>query len=253
MTLGTAGSFNHILIPWADWHGDQADSMTALMLARMLTPWGPTPDYPNFTTAGGDYYHEANLVGSPIYAAGAVKFVLAQFAQHFGTESGAGLRRWAAQHGWPLIWAWGIGDRPILSMPRGTWAGTRRVLDPASLLSSRAGGNLSALSKPAALLWERAWKTAAIARNTSTVVEGTIFNWWEAVAHAAGVALTVEPVRAGACGAPHDCVGVDPEGHCVCYGAADLSSGPLEGPHSDWPSMKTNDWTRHHVALADVG
>jgi hypothetical protein len=128
LTLGTSGSFDHILIPWADWHGDQADKMTALMLARMLTPWGSPPAYPNFTSGAGDYYHEANLVGRPVYEAGAVKFVLAQFAQHFGAESGAGLRRWAAQHGWPLIWAWGIGNRPILSMPPGTWAGKRPII-----------------------------------------------------------------------------------------------------------------------------
>ena len=93
------------------------------------------------------------------------------------------------------------------------------MLDPASLLASRAGGNLSALAKPAGLLWERAWDTAVVARNGSKVTEGTIFTWWEEVAQAAGRALMVEPVRAGACGAPHDCVGVDPEGHCVCYGS----------------------------------
>ena len=95
------------------------------------------------------------------------------------------------------------------------------MLDPASLLASRAGANLSALAKPSALLWERAWDTAAVARKASpTVPEGAINSWWEEVAHAAGTALTLEPVRAKACSSPHDCVGVDPEGHCVCYNSA---------------------------------
>ena len=94
--LGTARGFDHILLPWADWHGRQADAVLALMLSRMLRSWWSAPSgasfYPNFTRSHGDfdYYHEANLVGTPLYKDGVVKFVLAQFAQHFGAPSGDG-------------------------------------------------------------------------------------------------------------------------------------------------------------------
>jgi hypothetical protein len=77
-TLGTARGFDHILLAWADWHGSQADSVLALMLSRMLRSWWLPPSsanfYPNFTRAHGDfdYYHEANLVGTPLYVTNSI-------------------------------------------------------------------------------------------------------------------------------------------------------------------------------------
>ena len=178
--------------------------------------------YPNFTrlpTANaGDYYHEANLVGTPIYAHGAVKFLLAQFAPHFGADSGTRLRCWASARGWPVLWAWGVGTLPILQMPE-SWAATHRMLDPASLLASRAGGNISEAARAAAPRWAALWAQAraARARGAPSVTEAQWWVWWGQAQAAAGESLVVEPVRANACAAPDACVGTDKRGQCVCF------------------------------------
>jgi hypothetical protein len=227
-TLGTAAHFDHILPAWAAWHGEHADSVLALMLARMLQPWWMNGDadvednYPNFTRAGGnfDYYHEANLVGTPLYGNRTVKFLLVQFAQHFGAGTGVDLRHWAAVRGWPVVWTWGVGDRPLLSTPD-QWPSNLRMLDPRALLSSKRAKNISSHAVAAGPQWEKTWADVRMARDESGgsgpgLSINKLWIWWSQLYSAATPFLVVEPVRATACDSPHQCFGVDREAHCVC-------------------------------------
>lgn len=232
-TLGTDAHFDHILPAWAAWHGDQANNVLALMLARMLQSWWPGSTaaptnatratavefYPNFTQAGGnfDYYHEANLVGTPLYGEGTVKFLLVQFAQHFGASSGLALRQWAAARRWPLVWTWGVGDRPLLSIPD-SWSSTLRVLDPSALLSSGRAKNISSHALAAGPQWRAVWAEVQEARRATGggLPADQLRRRWEELYSAAPTALVIEPLRASSCSSPHECFGLDREAHCVC-------------------------------------
>ena len=154
------------------------------------------------------------------YKDGVVKFALAQFAQHFGAASGNGLRKWAAMHGWVVLWTWGVGDRPILAMPD-PWPANQRLIDPVALLASRAGGNITAQATQAAPFWQSLWANASTARATAGSAGPSaqqLYRWWlQLQAGPEAQLLTVEPVRATACDSVHQCVGVDRQGHCVCY------------------------------------
>jgi hypothetical protein len=154
------------------------------------------------------------------YKDGVVKFVLAQFAQHFGAASGDGLRSWAAAHGWAVLWSWGVGNRPIMSMPD-PWLANQRMVDPVALLRSRAGGNISAQATQAAPLWQSLWANASATRaatGTAGPSDAQLHGWWlQLQAEPEAQLLMVEPVRAAACESAHQCVGVDKQGQCVCY------------------------------------
>ena len=122
--------------------------------------------------------------------------------------------------GWAVLWSWGVGDRPMLSIPD-PWPAKQRLVDPVALLGSRAGGNISAMAMQAAPLWQSLWAAASAARaaaGSAGPSAGQLRGWWLRLqaGPAAGV-LAVEPVRAASCDDVHRCVGVDRQGHCVCY------------------------------------
>jgi hypothetical protein len=64
-----------------------------------------------------------------------------------------------------------------------------------------------------------AWQKTAAARAGDGLGMGNVTWWaaeWAALRAAVPRAMWVAPLRAASCAAPTSCVGVDPDGKCVC-------------------------------------
>jgi hypothetical protein len=62
-----------------------------------------------------------------------------------------------------------------------------------------------------------AWAAVAAGRGAGAATDGALAARWAALLAAVDTGLQPMPLRAGACARPHDCIGVDVHGHCVCY------------------------------------
>jgi hypothetical protein len=166
-----------------------------------------------------DWYWEANTVG-PLQYPEAVSMVIASYAELFGSEQGAELRRLCLKWRWPLAWA--LGQPPSSpDVDNDKWvaaninATVARILDPI-VLSGHS--NMTAASQVAKPTYELAWERAA-ALNLNATGWSSAAADWEAFATADSLAaLSIEPLQSGKCEGQRNglCMGVLSNGHCVC-------------------------------------
>jgi len=227
---------DHTLWSFSQWEtggamGTPAQKLASL-LNRMLLQWDDEA-LPNMTVPQFDYYFEANLLGNPRFPE-AVSFLIADMTVNFGTAEGRAIQAWAGAKGWPLLWALGSNTPPSPTPAPGnhprSWRATGRVMDPQVQLATaagtaRAGRNLTAAAKAAAPPFDALWRKVAGERAALQKKGGgkrpsvaQYEAWWAQLdTKVAPAGLRLQPMRAGACLADAKCVGVDAEGHCVCY------------------------------------
>lgn len=215
---GTWNHVDHLLSPYAYWY-NQSDAAALDRVATLLGRMLGRSCVLNVSAARFDYYFEAELFGRLEFPT-AVRFVVADMGPLFGTALGATVRQWCTRWGWPLLWSPGVYAHPEPpSYPPRNFTSNRRILDPAALLQSRAGGNLSRAGITAAVgVFERWWAVAeAVRANASAPTTAEVTGWWEGLAAAAG-GLRIEPLYAGDCATPDDCIGrLTASSDCICY------------------------------------
>eukprot|EP01062_Namystynia_karyoxenos_P062807 TRINITY_DN55670_c0_g1_i1.p1 TRINITY_DN55670_c0_g1~~TRINITY_DN55670_c0_g1_i1.p1 ORF type:complete len:502 (+),score=86.39 TRINITY_DN55670_c0_g1_i1:95-1600(+) len=213
---GTWGLTRHLYAPYSSWPStarfgpDVWARRLSRLFARMLLPWGRTP---NMTGEWIDYFYEADMLANPRFPE-AVKFVVAWVPSLFGTTEGESVRAWCAQWGWPLVWALGPNahDYNNPAPPRMGWQATGRVVDPLGLhaLAHNVTLPASAVQEFTAL-----WQEASELRQKRNVTPADAAEWWRRLSGPG--ALSAEPLRPGQCAAPGRCLGTDAAGTCLCY------------------------------------
>jgi hypothetical protein len=82
----------------------------ALLFRRMFGNWSDSAGYAPLDRPDSLNYWEANIAAAPRFPS-SVSHVIASYPELYGTPDGALLRRWAAEHAWPVLLA--IGGRVI--------------------------------------------------------------------------------------------------------------------------------------------
>jgi len=215
---GTWEHNDHLFAPFAFWYNEtepKALDRVATTLARMLVREGV-----NVSASHFDYYYEAELFGKLEFPA-AVSFLIADVGKLFGTPLGGKVRQWAARWGWPLTWSPGVYANPKPPVyPPQNFSARRRILDPAALRLSRAGGNVSGSAIEAGeAAFAKWWTIAEKARSAATEPPSTaaVNQWWNGLVGAAG-GFQIDPLYGDDCAAPDRCLGTLRDTRaCVCY------------------------------------
>eukprot|EP00658_Telonema_sp_P-2_P046931 TRINITY_DN3532_c0_g1_i2.p1 TRINITY_DN3532_c0_g1~~TRINITY_DN3532_c0_g1_i2.p1 ORF type:complete len:889 (+),score=180.04 TRINITY_DN3532_c0_g1_i2:145-2811(+) len=150
-----------------------------------------------------------------------VKFLIGSFRSLFGTAEGSQLQQWAAKEGWVLCWALGLNDDQIepqfwniATATELNYQVRRRLVDP-QVLSHTSVANLTAHNMSA---FQAVWtQVASQRRQHLNITNLTWSTYWSAFEQALPVTHAVDIVRANSCHDRANCVGVDKDGHCVCY------------------------------------
>lgn len=164
--------------------------------------------YVNLPEISSNEYWESNIVGNP--GLKAVKFLVGNFPELFGTETGRALQEVAGNFSWPLTWALGSGassggssHHSNQSMP-----GNQRFLDPSTKNTN------ASFSAGAAAAFEEAWQKAAADRSAGSVSAETVASWWSALSAAQ---MRLAPVTAQACSDVSGCIGTNTAtDDCIC-------------------------------------
>ena len=197
-------------------------------------------------------YWEAPIAGNVLFPEG-VKLVVGQFDALFGTATGRQLQQLAAQNGWVLCWALGFYGQSMwaATSSNDTWAMDTRIVDVQVLSSTSAVHNLTmnhSTGETASRRFDLAWNAAARVHNKTLPSYGGagdgpgghVETWskqWQDFYNYTDRRLRVGLLSARSCTSHNACVGVDADGHCVCYNDRDVSSS------SDRTTQKTDDET----------
>ena len=237
LPVGTLDHYDHLVLANPRWFNGTfslSDTFARLLGGRAgggSSDWGAA----NASSADFTTYWESNFAGSVHYDVGGsardgVSFLVASFPALFGTPWGRRLQAWAASRGWFLVWALGDDVSPQSggggSHRSGNASSVRmnkRVLDPAVLAATSAANLSDVKSAAAAASFDALYEEAAARRNGSSLAPGpkiTTAEWssrYAALLAALPAGARVQPLYAGACADTDRCMGVDMEGHCVCY------------------------------------
>ena len=136
----------------------------------------------------------------------AVAMVIGSFRELFGTDAGARLQQWCADHSWPLVWALGPGNETS------SFRGLDRIVDVTTLGSARVNRTASASTAAA---FELHWQAARAARDRTRSAPG--LGSWVQLAEAVGPSLILRALPGGRpCSAAAQCVGIDRHRDCFC-------------------------------------
>ena len=210
---GVFGHLDHVLLANARlWESRVPGGCTDGLLARVFARiYGGRDGTPATTAAQELAFLEPNLAGTAVYP-GAVKALVADFGQLFGTALGAQVRALASRWGWVLLWGLGPDSGP------GSELLDQRAVDPAVLAATSASASLPL---PAAVLaaFNATWAAAEAAGGAGGRTPEAVAGWWSGLPAAARVSVGF---RAGQCPDANECVAVaqQPAGVCVCYAAA---------------------------------
>ena len=114
-TVGTLDHYYHLFLPnarlWANSSGSDISVQSQLgnRLCRLLSP--STMQLTGIETL---HYWEAAVGGTPVYPQ-AVKMIIGDFAELFGTPRGQALREWCIQRKWVLAWALGAAGQSVMA------------------------------------------------------------------------------------------------------------------------------------------
>jgi len=249
-SLGTLEHFSHLfLVNDAYWNSTGSTPLLSTLKRLFSEPemnhsgWGTGYQLKplDFVT-----YWEAIPAANLQYPNG-VKFLIGSFPALFGTAQGVALRKWCIERSWILVWSlglnpsedeignWGLNFWTVAYLNR-TFPSNKRLLDAEVLVHTSAVANLTmAHAKPSYI---RAWRRAKIARAKAAATRTSVANttWadmWDTLARHLPAALRLEPLRARSCADVEACVGLNGDGHCVCYNAhlpsaARLKNRPFE-------------------------
>lgn len=231
LTLGRPPYLNHMLEPYLKfWNqstpivgGDYVSWNLARLLTRALSrqTYLGRPLALNFVENALGYF-EFNIPARIDLPKG-VKMMVGMFELLWGTEQGSLLRKWCAEQGWPLAWAFNplmsfwrcgtSGSFPSCTFPPSIFQGIEtanaRVLDPWVLHNVSAGHNITITSE-VIQNFNQFWQTTNVSKLNRTELEVS----WQSLSGGYSQ-LAVEPVFAGGCEA--ECVGILVKSQqCVC-------------------------------------
>lgn len=196
--VGTLDYHDHLILANFDAKADESKvGSTRLDKAKAFfqrSAFGGS--YVNLPEISSNEYWESNIVGNPDLKA--VKFLVGNFPELFGTETGRALQEAAGNFSWPLTWALGTGggsSHSHQSMP-----GNQRLLDP---LSKNTNASFSA---GAVAAFEEVWQKAAADRSAGSVSSTTVGSWWSALLESQ---IRLAPVTARSCSDVSGCVGTN--------------------------------------------
>jgi hypothetical protein len=155
--------------------------------------------------------------------------VLGEFDALFGTPMGRQLQQFAKENGWVLCWALGFYGQSMwaATSSNDTWAMDTRIADVQVLTSTSAAHNLT-VSPAATKQFDKVWEYAARLHNTTLPSYGGAGDgpgghmdlWgsqWKQLYELTDRRLRLGLLSARSCMSHNDCVGVDADGHCLCY------------------------------------
>jgi hypothetical protein len=204
-TVGTLDNHDHLILANFDIRADSKAGSTRVDKARAFferSAFGGR--YDQLPSVSSNEYWESNIVGNPKLES--VKFLIGNFPNLFGTDSGLKLQTVANDLGFPLIWALGNGgsfDKSSVAA-----AGNQRFLDP-----TVAHTNAS-LPGAAAGQFQELWQSAFAARKAGSVSASNVDFWWSSLLE---VQVRLAPLISGACIATSLCIGTTiASDDCVC-------------------------------------
>ena len=139
----------------------------------------------------------------------AVKFLMADFAEFFGTSYGHQIQNLASAHSWPLVWTLGSGAVSGDYREDPKYPGNERVLDPtlAKLLHVSLPSNSSSL-------FQAAWNEVKNEREFEFGQLSNVQKYWDQLKASQ---IRVAPVSPFLCKDVDRCIGSTiPKGECVC-------------------------------------
>lgn len=216
--MGTLEYLDHLILPnlaaGANRTGSHRTMLDAAQDLFMRSGMSGTDyaDVPAISDAVMSEYLEADILANP-QLPDAVKFVIGNFPQLFGTEAGEELQAISQRFDWPLIWAFGDGD-PSRNRPPGVHGGkhyksNQRIADPECFGATNA--SISDLT----VSFHDMWTQAAALRRLRNATAADVQGWWHLLADQ----LHVGPITATSCGnGPlHHCVAIDlTTRDCIC-------------------------------------
>lgn len=143
----------------------------------------------------------------------------AQFRELFGTVWGNKVQAWCNKWGWSLVWTLGPSYPDVNKPPTGIGANQNRLVDP----TAKGKGLNATAAHGVSAAWDMLWSKAVQARSgggggSSTPSDGTIDGWWAEAKVAVGRGMVVQPIRAGVCANPDQCIGLTYDTQeCLCY------------------------------------
>ena len=205
LALGSARHFDHTLLTSLScWTDSPQLSHLGHILSRAFAAEGTA--VVNMSRSDQlQGYIEADVAGVISFPED-VSMVIGSFRELFGTDAGAQLRDWCAEHGWPLVWALGPGVNDT------SFHGLDRIVDVPTLnTSSRINRTAdSATAEAFARIWKRA-------RGASGPLPGAGLLLWAQLAEAVGAGLILRALPGGTpCSGGTSCVGIDRHHDCAC-------------------------------------
>jgi hypothetical protein len=226
-TVGTLEHFNHMFLPFlyfwnSSWRVEEkvqvqevpisAAHHLAAVVHRLLSPWSSMP---NVTSQETMMYQEANILGTALLPT-AVKFVVGDFPSLFGTQYGLKLQQWCSRMGTMLIWTLGPNQPPRKKGshhdPSVPWSSNHRIVDPQVMNATNASSIVSTLDQEK---FTGTWTAVFNRRAENKPIQ---VQEWKELWSLMPMDLSIEPLRAHLCSAPHECIGaLVKDGGCVCY------------------------------------